>query len=205
MWHLAALNKYLLKYKWRLMLGLLFVAISNFFAVKPAAIVREVIDDVQSAMSKGIVNSEAQAEIIKMVAWTGLLLLGLALLRGIFMFFMRQTIIVMSRHIEYDQKNEIYRHYQQLHTHFFKTHFTGDLMNRIAEDVSRVRMYTGPSIMYAANLTVLTAICVWNMLHVNVTLTICVLLPLPILAATIYFVNKLIFKKVSTSSLSSAD
>lgn len=193
--HLAALNKYFLKYKWRLLAGLLFVSISNFFAVKPAAIVREVIDDVQSAMAKGALTASQQDEIIRMVAWTGLLLLGLALLRGIFMFFMRQTIIVMSRHIEYDQKNEIYAHYQQLHTHFFKSHATGDLMNRIAEDVSRVRMYTGPSIMYATNLTVLTLICIWNMLHVNAVLTLYVVLPLPILAATIYFVNKLIFKK----------
>jgi ATP-binding cassette, subfamily B, multidrug efflux pump len=195
MGHLAALNKYFLKYKWRLLLGLLFVSISNFFAAKPAAIVREVIDDVQAAMNKGTLTTAAQEEIIRMVMWTGALLLGLALLRGIFMFFMRQTIIVMSRHIEYDQKNEIYKHYQELHTHFFKTHFTGDLMNRVAEDVSRVRMYTGPSIMYATNLTVLTLICVWNMLHVNAMLTLYVVLPLPVLAATIYYVNKLIFKK----------
>jgi ATP-binding cassette subfamily B protein len=111
------------------------------------------------------------------------------------MFFMRQTVIVMSRLIEYDQKNEIYNHYQELHTHFFKTHFTGDLMNRIAEDVSRVRMYTGPSIMYATNLSVLTIICVWNMVNVNAMLTLCVVLPLPVLAGTIYFVNRIIFKK----------
>jgi len=195
MGHLAALNKYFLKYKWRLLLGLLFVSISNFFAAKPAGIVREVIDKVQQAMGKGALTRTAQQDIIKMVVWTGLLLLGLALLRGIFMFFMRQTIIVMSRLIEFDQKNEIYKHYQELHTHFFKTHFTGDLMNRIAEDVSRVRMYTGPSIMYATNLTVLTLICVWNMLHVNAMLTLYVVLPLPLLAASIYFVNKIIYKK----------
>lgn len=195
MGHLSALNKYFLKYKWRLLLGILFVSISNFFAAKPASIVREVIDDVQHSMSHGAVTGDAQKEIIRMVVWTGLLLLGLAILRGIFMFFMRQTIIVMSRHIEYDQKNEIYKHYQELDTHFFKTHFTGDLMNRVAEDVSRVRMYAGPSIMYATNLTVLTLICLWNMVHVNAMLTLYVFLPLPVLALSIYLVNKIIYRK----------
>ncbi len=195
MGHLAALNKYFLKYKWRLLLGLFFVTISNFFAVKPASIIRDVIDKVQAAMTKGSLSGNEQDEIFSMVAWTGLLLLGLALTRGIFMFLMRQTIIVMSRHIEYDQKNEIYNHYQKLHTHFFKTHFTGDLMNRVAEDVSRVRMYTGPSIMYATNLLVLTLICVWNMLQVSPLLTFFVLVPLPLLAISIYYVNRIIFRK----------
>ncbi|HTM67646.1 MAG TPA: ABC transporter ATP-binding protein [Flavipsychrobacter sp.] len=193
--HLAALNKYFLKYKWRLFFGIIFITISNFFAAMPASIIRNVIDNVQNAMAHGPVSASAQPGIVRTVMWAGLLLLGLALLRGIFMFFMRQTVIVMSRLIEYDQKNEIYNHYQELHTHFFKTHFTGDLMNRIAEDVSRVRMYTGPSIMYATNLSVLTIICVWNMVNVNAMLTLCVVLPLPVLAGTIYFVNRIIFKK----------
>jgi len=195
MGHLAALNKYFLKYKWRLLLGIIFITISNFFAAIPASIIRNVIDNVQKAMADGPVPANAQPAIVKTVMLAGLLLLGLALLRGVFMFFMRQTVIVMSRLIEYDQKNEIYNHYQELHTHFFKTHFTGDLMNRIAEDVSRVRMYTGPSIMYATNLSVLTIICVWNMVNVNAMLTLCVVLPLPVLAGTIYFVNRIIFKK----------
>jgi ATP-binding cassette subfamily B protein len=195
MGHLAALNKYFLKYKWRLFFGIIFITISNFFAAMPASIIRNVIDNVQNAMAHGPVSASAQPGIVRTVMWAGLLLLGLALLRGIFMFFMRQTVIVMSRLIEYDQKNEIYNHYQELHTHFFKTHFTGDLMNRIAEDVSRVRMYTGPSIMYATNLSVLTIICVWNMVNVNAMLTLCVVLPLPVLAGTIYFVNRIIFKK----------
>lgn len=195
MGHLSALNKYFVKYKWRLLLGLLFVTISNFFAAIPATIVRDVIDEVQKQMAAGPLSQRAQSGILNLVLWQGILLLGLALLRGIFMFFMRQTIIVMSRFIEYDQKNEIYNHYQELHTHFFKTHFTGDLMNRMSEDVSRVRMYTGPSIMYATNLTVLTIICVWNMLHVNAMLTLYVILPLPLLALSIYLVNKIIYKK----------
>jgi ATP-binding cassette subfamily B multidrug efflux pump len=94
------------------------------------------------------------------------------------MFFMRQTIIVMSRHIEYDQKNEIYRHYQKLDTNFYKTHSTGDLMNRMTEDVSRVRMYIGPAIMYLINLVTLIGFCVVNMLRKDVHLTLLVLAPL---------------------------
>ena len=111
------------------------------------------------------------------------------------MFFMRQTIIVMSRHIEYDQKNEIFGHYQKLDTNFYKTHSTGDLMNRMTEDVSRVRMYTGPAVMYLINLIALIGFCVVNMLRKDVHLTLLVLAPLPILAITIYLVNSVINKK----------
>ncbi|HRO41813.1 MAG TPA: ABC transporter ATP-binding protein [Flavipsychrobacter sp.] len=192
MGHLSALNKYFIRYRWRLLAGLVFVGVSNYFAAMPAAIVRGVIDDVAAAVGKG---AAAQEAIIGMVMWTGVVLLGLALARGVFMYLMRQTIIVMSRHIEYDMKNEVYGHYQGLDTHFFKSHFTGDLMNRVAEDVSRVRMYTGPCIMYATNLVVLTVVCVGNMLAVNAVLTVCVMAPLPVLAGTIYFVNKIIFRK----------
>jgi ATP-binding cassette subfamily B protein len=111
------------------------------------------------------------------------------------MFFMRQTIIVMSRHIEYDQKNEVYKHYQKLDTGFYKTHSTGDLMNRIAEDVSRVRMYTGPSLMYFTNLVTLIILSVVNMLRKDAHLTLIVLAPLPVLSITIYIVNHIIHTK----------
>ena len=111
------------------------------------------------------------------------------------MFFMRQTIIVMSRHIEFDQKNQVYTHYQKLDTEFYKTHSTGDLMSRITEDVSRVRMYTGPSIMYLINLVSLIGFCLYNMFSKDVRLSLYVLAPLPILAITIYFVNSIINKK----------
>ena len=111
------------------------------------------------------------------------------------MFFMRQTIIVMSRHIEYDQKNQVYEHYQALDTEFYKTHSTGDLMSRITEDVSRVRMYTGPSLMYLINLVSLIGFCLFNMFSKDVRLSLYVLSPLPILAITIYLVNSIINKK----------
>ena len=173
------------------MLGLLFVAISNKFAVMPGNVIKDIIDQVQQM----VIGNAPHAEIIAIVFKAGVILLGLALLRGLFMFMMRQTIIVMSRHIEYDQKNEIYEHYQKLNTQFYKSHFTGDLMNRISEDVSRVRMYTGPSVMYFTSVVFLAMFCIIDMLKVNVMLTICVIAPLPLLAFSIFYVNKIIFKK----------
>ncbi|MDR3716560.1 MAG: ABC transporter ATP-binding protein [Puia sp.] len=131
----------------------------------------------------------------KKVAICGITLLVLALLGGFFMFLMRQTIIVMSRHIEYDQKNEIYNHYQQLDTNFYRTHSTGDLMSRMAEDVSRVRMYTGPAMMYLFNLLVGIGFSLFFMLRKDALLTLYVLTPLPILAITIYYVNTIIHKR----------
>jgi len=199
--HLAALNKYFIKYKWRLIAGLFFVTLSNIFAVVSPVVVRNVIDEVQSGLTGYRLISDTslavdmRSLIFQSVFISGLVLLALALIRGVFMFFMRQTVIVMSRHIEYDQKKEIYDHYQKLDLHFYKTHFTGDLMNRISEDVSRVRMYTGPSIMYATNLTVLTIMCVWGMQRVDAFLTTLVVAPLPFLAFTIYFVNHIIHRK----------
>lgn len=129
------------------------------------------------------------------VALSSITILVLALLRGFFMFLMRQTIIVMSRHIEYDQKNEIFHHYQKLDTAFYKTHSTGDLMNRIAEDVSRVRMFTGPAIMYLVNLLAVISFSLFFMFKRDAELTLYVLAPLPVLAITIYYVNTIINKK----------
>lgn len=199
--HLFALNKYFVKYKWRFVWGLLFVTISNLLAVVGPVIVRMVLDDVQANVNSyrllagSRLTTDMQSIIFSMVLGSGIILIALALVRGVFMFLMRQTLIVMSRHIEYDQKKEIYDHYQKLDLHFYKTHFTGDLMNRISEDVSRVRSYTGPSIMYAANLLVLTLMCVWGMLRVDVGLTLLVVAPLPLLAFIIYWVNSIIHRK----------
>ncbi len=139
-------------------------------------------------------NSNRQSFGQKVVI-SGITLLVLAIIGGIFMFFMRQTIIVMSRHIEFDQKNEIYQHYQQLDTSFYKRHSTGDLMSRMAEDVSRVRMYTGPAIMYLVNLVATIGFSLYFMIRKDALLTLYVLAPLPILAVTIYMVNNLIHRK----------
>jgi ATP-binding cassette subfamily B multidrug efflux pump len=129
------------------------------------------------------------------VTLAGITILVLALIRGIFMFLMRQTIIVMSRHIEFDQKNEVFQHYLKLDSNFYKTHNTGDLMSRISEDVSRVRMFTGPAIMYLINLVTLIGLALFYMLQKDKLLTLYVLAPLPILAITIYVVNNVIHKK----------
>ena len=131
----------------------------------------------------------------KLVLFCGLILLGFALLRGFFMFLMRQTIIVMSRHIEYDQKNDVYAHYQKLDSQFYKVHSTGDMMSRMSEDVSRVRMYTGPALMYLVNLTVMIALSLFYMFKKDAVLSAYVLMPLPLLAVAMYFVNTLINKK----------
>jgi ATP-binding cassette, subfamily B, multidrug efflux pump len=210
--HLAALNKYFWKYRVRLSIGLLFVFLSNYFNVLSPQVTHFVIDFVQQKLPgyagstrptrydylvTKITNSISGADYgwLQVVALSGITILILALLRGFFLFLMRQTVIVMSRHIEYDQKNEIYGHYQQLDTAFYKTHNTGDLMNRIAEDVSRVRMFTGPAIMYLANLVAIISLSVYFMLRRDTELTMYVLAPLPVLAITIYYVNNLINKK----------
>ncbi|HEX5553585.1 MAG TPA: ABC transporter ATP-binding protein [Chitinophagaceae bacterium] len=207
--HLKALNKYFVKYKWRLILGVIFIAISNLMAVVPAQVIRYLLDFVGDNIKqtgKRVLPPENwflhlsfhwvnDAKLIHVVAYGGALLLLLALLKGFFMFLMRQTIIVMSRFIEYDLKNEIYTHYQKLDLNFFKLHNTGDLMNRISDDVSRVRMYVGPALMYTVNMVVLVVMAVYAMLKVDVSLTIYTLTPLPFLAVTIYYVNKIIHRK----------
>src|SRR5258708_19119125 len=135
------------------------------------------------------------ASFSRKVVTCGITLLILALISGFFLSLMRQTIIVRSRHIEYDQKNEIYAHYQQLDTNFYKTHSTGDLMSRMAEDVSRVRMFTGPAVMYLANLLVTIGFSLFFMIRKDALLTRYLCTPLPILAITIHYVNHIIHKR----------
>ncbi len=193
--HLAYLNKYLWKYRWHLIPGILFVIISNIFSVLPAPVIRLSFDLVtENIRIYHLYNGfERQSVIYNLLGQTlllfGVIVLLLALLRGLFLFFMRQTIILMSRHIEYDLKNELYAHYQTLSLAFYRRNNTGDLMNRVTEDVSRVRMYLGPSIMYAINTAVLFLMVIYAMLMVNVRLAIFSLLPLPVLAMAIYLVN----------------
>lgn len=185
---------------------------SNYFAVLAPQITGFVINQVQQKLpgARSYTSKPIQDKLVSwfvefiqsghftfgwLIAICSITILVIAIIRGIFMFFMRQTIIVMSRHIEFDQKNEIFLQYQKLDTNFYKTHSTGDLMNRITEDVSRVRMYTGPAIMYLINLVTLIGFCVVTMLSKDVKLTLLVLAPLPILAVTIYFVNSIIHQK----------
>ena len=186
---LYSLNKYFLKYKWLFILGVLFVSLSTIFGTYTAVIVRKSTNTVLKFITENTFSDTS------VFIWYGLTIIGLSLASALFMFLMRQTIIVMSRHIEYDQKNELYKHYQALDITFFKQHATGDLMNRITEDIGKVRMYTGPAVMYMAN-TVVTVITVLAfMLSVNWQLTILVFLPLPFLSFIIYKVSDLINKR----------
>ncbi|HTO15898.1 MAG TPA: ABC transporter ATP-binding protein [Edaphocola sp.] len=200
---LLSLNKYLIKYKYRLGLGVIFVTSANVFAVLPPVIVRNVLDEMYSAIDRYKLIADSAIsnlyidQVMQIVMTNGLLLLAFAVIRGVLMFFMRQTIIVMSRHIEYDMKNEIYNKYQSLDTAFFKSHQTGDLMSRISEDVSRVRSYLGPAIMYTLNVTVLATMAIWGMLRVNVTLTIYALFFIPLLAISMIKINQIINKRSS--------
>ncbi len=195
---LAYLNKFFIKYRWRFIPGVLFVIISNVFGVLPAPVIRIAFDLVtENIRVYQLFSGFNRQAIIYSIFGTSLLLFGLlvlvlALLRGLFLFFMRQTIILMSRHIEYDLKNEIYSHYQKLSLAFYRRHNTGDLMNRVTEDVSRVRMYLGPGIMYTLNTVVLFIMVIYVMLTVNVRLAVYSVLPLPVLAVIIYYVNNII-------------
>lgn len=209
---LASLNHYFWKYRKRFFIGIFFVIASNYFAVLAPQITGYVISLVQQRLPgakpgvpynahDGIVNSFIRLingnefSFGWLIAICSLSILFIAIVRGILMFFMRQTIIVMSRHIEFDQKNQVFDQYQRLNTSFYKQNSTGDLMNRISEDVSRVRMYTGPAVMYLINLVTLIGFCIVNMLSKDVNLTLLVLAPLPLLAITIYKVNSIINKK----------
>jgi ATP-binding cassette subfamily B protein len=195
---LAYLNKFFYKYRWRFIPGILFVIISNLFAVLPAQVIRIAFDLVNENIAiYKLYNGFEKQEMIAVIfgqslLFFGLTVLALALLRGIFLFFMRQTIILMSRHIEYDLKNEIYEHYQKLSMAFYRRNNTGDLMNRVTEDVSRVRMYIGPAIMYTINTAVLFILIIVAMFNVSARLTLFSLLPLPLLAVTIYYVHTII-------------
>lgn len=188
------LNKYLLKYKWYLILGILTIIISNIFFVMMPDIVKTAIDDI-IAYTQNNVNHLTKSDILNLALKGAGIYILLSLAKGFFLFLTRQTIIKMSRFIEFDLKNEIYQQYQKLSFNFYKENATGDLMNRISEDVSKVRMYLGPGIMYTINLVILFTILLYKMLETNVTLTIYVLLPLPIMSILIYFVSSVINKK----------
>ncbi len=194
------------------MAGVVFILMSNYLAVLTPQITAFVVDKVQALLPGGDTAQKSRQtdplvnrfiEWVNNLDWTfaqvvalcSITILVLAILRGLFMFFMRQTIIVMSRHIEFDQKNEIYHQYQRLDSSFYKVNSIGDLMNRITEDVSRVRQYVGPAVMYLVNLVSMLFFAIGNMLAKNVELTLYVLAPLPLLAIIIFKVNTIIHRR----------
>ena len=198
---LSALNHYLWRYRGRLGIGLVFVTISNLFAIFPAQIVRHAFDLVRESillyrLSDGLsLKANLETYFSTMLLMLGLVLLSTAVLRGLFLFLMRQTVIVVSRKVEFDLRNDLYAHFQKLPLAFYRRSNTGDLMARVTEDVNKVRMYLGPGIMYSVNLFTTIVLVVSIMLSVSSRLTWFVLMPLPVLAISVYFVNHLILTR----------
>ena len=186
---LLSINVYLFKHKWRLLFGALFVFLSTIFSLYQGVVVRDATNEIVFQISNHKTIN------ISKILWFGLTLFVLALTSGLFLFLMRQTIIVMSRLIEFDQKNDLYKHYQSLDISFYKTQTTGDLINRISEDIGKVRMYTGPAIMYVINTFATLIVVLFFMFQINWKLTLLVFAPLPILSFLIYKVSDLINKR----------
>ena len=191
---LKYINKYFLKYKWRLLIGILITILSKLLALKVPQIVGDSLNIVENYQNGKITDIKAVEEELLVNV---LLIIGVAVLAGFFTFLMRQTIIVTSRLIEFDLKNEIYQQYQRLSLNFYKKNRTGDLMNRISEDVSKVRMYVGPALMYSMNMIVLIFVGFTQMINIDVKLTMYTLLPFPILSISIFTLSKVIHKRSS--------
>ena len=189
---LKYINKYFVKYKWRLLIGIFITILSKLLALKVPQIVGDSLNIVEDYQNGKITDIEAVEHQLLMNV---LLIIGVSILAGFFTFLMRQTIIVTSRLIEFDLKNEIYQQYQRLSLNFYKKNRTGDLMNRISEDVSKVRMYVGPAVMYSMNIIVLLAVGFTQMINIDVKLTMYTLLPFPVLSILIFTLSKVIHKR----------
>jgi len=189
---LKKLNPYFGKHKWLLIAGAFFVIISVIFKLFPALFIRNSFDAIAEIIENYRNEVAQDGNVSRELVRYGLYIIGAAVLQGIFMYFMRQTIVVMSRHIEFDLKNTVFEHYQRLTQKFYKNNSTGDLMNRISEDVSKVRMYVGPAIMYALNTGFTIILVISIMISVSPKLTLLTLVPLPFLAFLVYRVANLI-------------
>ena len=188
---LKHLNKYFYKYRYRLLIGIVITIIAKIFALFTPRLVGASINIVSNRLDGKISEAIFRSDLTINILY----LIGAAVIAGIFTFLMRQTIINVSRHVEFDLKNEIYKHYQVLSLNFYKSNRTGDLMNRISEDVGKVRMYVGPAIMYTINTITLFAVALIYMIDRSPTLTLYTLLPLPILSVAIYKLSRLINKR----------
>ncbi|WP_299899903.1 ABC transporter ATP-binding protein [uncultured Aquimarina sp.] len=189
---LQHLNKYFLKYKYRLLIGLFITIIARIFAVAVPKFVGDSVEIVEQYINHSITDiNEVKSGLITNI----LLILGSVLIAAFFTFLMRQTFIVVSRFIEFDLKNEVFEHYQILSLNFYKKNRTGDLMNRISEDVSKVRMYVGPAIMYSVNTITLFVVVIGYMITIAPQLTLYTVAPLPILSISIYKLSVAIHKR----------
>ncbi len=189
---LKTLNPYFWKHRVLLFWGLLFIIASNFFAIYQVQFVGQSVDVIKSVLDKKSVDKEL---LFNTLLINGAIIVGTSVLSGVFRFMMRQTIIVASRRIEYELKNKIYRHYQDLSLTTYKKTTIGDLLNRLSEDVVAIRMYLGPGVMYVVNLVILLVITSIYMLMTNVEMTLWTLIPLPILSFLIYKVSSIINRK----------
>ena len=222
---LAHLNKYFWKYRGRLFAGFILIVFGNIFSVYAPVVVRDGIDFLASSLEAKkafpaeqsipapgsfayitqfvgadtpdvVLNPQNfQSTVMRIGLLLALLYLAMYIIKGVFLFYQRQALIVMSRHVEYDLKNEVYSKYQELDLAFYKRNRTGDLMNRISEDVNRVRMYIGPAVMYTLNLGVLLVMCTIVMLQIDIELTLYTLSPLPFMMVAIFYVSRTINKK----------
>ena len=188
---LQYLNKYFLKYKYQLLIGIVITIVARIFLLFTPRYVRKIFTAIENGLNGSISKETFKTELAVAILY----IIGAALIAGIFTFLMRQTIINVSRYIEYDLKNEIYQQYQKLSLNFYKKNRTGDLMNRISEDVGRVRMYAGPAIMYTINTATLFFIALIYMFNEAPKLTLYTILPLPILSVAIYKLSKEIHKR----------
>ncbi len=186
---LQYLNKFFYKYRYRLILGILITVVSKIFALQIPQLIRESLNIVEDFNNHKITDISIVKSQLKINI---LYIFGAAVISGFFTFLMRQTLIVMSRLIEFDLKNEIFQQYENLSLNFYKRNRTGDLMNRISEDVGKVRMYFGPAIMYTMNMLVLFVVAITKMISIDAKLTLYTLLPLPILSVAIYLLSKII-------------
>jgi ATP-binding cassette, subfamily B, multidrug efflux pump len=189
---LQYLNKYFVKYKYHFLLGILITIVAQIFALFTPKLISQGFVLIENQLSSELTDAtELKRKLLNILG----LIIGTTLISGFLTFLMRQTLIVMSRHVEFDLKNEIFRQYERLDQHFYKSNRTGDLMNRISEDVSKVRMYVGPAVMYSINTVIRFGIVVLYMYWVSPLLTLYTLLPLPILSYLIFKVSKEINKR----------
>src|SRR5690606_13646129 len=183
---LKKLNKYFWKYRYRLFAGIVITVAAQMFMVMTPEFIGKVISVLQKYLEGDMAAEAVKSDLIKYIG----LIIGATVIGGFLTFLMRQTIIVMSRHIEYDLKNEIFRHYENLSQSFYKRNRTGDLMNRISEDVSKVRQYAGPAVMYSTNTIIRMTVVIVQMLIISRELTVYALLPVPVLGFVMYYLSR---------------
>ena len=189
---LQYLNKYFVKYKYSFLLGIIITIVAQFFSLFTPKLISKSFTIIESfAKDKTVTKAIIQQELVSNI----LLIIATTIIAGFLTFLMRQTLIVMSRHIEFDLKNEVFKQYENLSQNFYKQNRTGDLMNRISEDVSKVRMYVGPAVMYTINTIIRFTIVIVYMVNVSPRLTLYTLLPLPILSYAIFKISSEINKR----------